>query len=231
MALKTYPITLPFSVHTTNQKKLWESSVEKRVDTLWEREKAKRGEHLFNGTTLLVDFIGPASVSVTSSEYKYFLAQSLDSTLRSEMKLRALAVTGLASYQDSILLGKRSQTVQTEAGVWELVPAGGVTSDKIRSDGNVDFLQQLLQELEEETGLAGNAVQDLKPFALVEDETLGTLDIGIEISLKSLDSLLTSSEEYEKIHLVPRNKLSSFSLENSMAPVSKKFLEKIYGHI
>jgi len=152
-----------------------------RVDALFEAERARRGGALWNGALLAFVAREGSLVRGRFVEYKRFLAQRLDPSLAAALDVVPLAVGGLLRRAGAVAFGRRPGDVTQYPGFLELAPSGGLGRSSALRDGTIDFRRQLLDELEEETGISRAAVLRVEPFALVRDQ--GVLDLVAEIDL------------------------------------------------
>ena len=219
MTLKTHPVDAGLVVTTRTEPVPLNAALERRVEALWRQEQASRTTPLFNGELLSIVSLAPAGIEARVTEYRRFIAQRRDPSLFAELGVRPLAVSGLTRCRDGIVFGRRSMTSTQDAGRWELVPSGGIDARAVRPGGSVDVVDQLLNELREETGCSAAAVTSAEPFLLVEDADLGVVDIGIDLVL-DLDatSMLAShrigaSKEYDLLRIVPLSELARFISE------------------
>lgn len=121
--------------------------------------------------------------------YRFLYAQVVCPRLREVLGLVTLGVRGLAKREGSYLLGKRSQTVTQYPGLFEWAP-GGVLSQ-------LDYQTQLLEELDEETGMKGSSPI---PFALVWNRPSSIVDICCHLEVVGEPQV---SSEYTEYRWVP----------------------------
>ena len=185
-----------------------------RIDEIWQ---ARREEHgaLFDGRLFTVTRRGRDRLAGHFVDYLWFVAQCVYADLFDELRLRPLAVSGLLGAADGIVFGRRGADVATDAGMWELVPSGGI--DEVRdANGAVSIEGQFLAELEEELGVPRLLVSSVAPFALVEDTQTHVCDVAFEARLAcGRDALMAYFEsrrntEYGELMLVGRDALSDF---------------------
>src|SRR5262249_55469071 len=96
---------------------------------------------------------------------------------------------------------------------WELVPSGGVPGSRLGAGDLVDVEGQLLEELEEELGVARAGVRVLAPLGLVEDLDDGVLDVAYRLELAVDANALAGAQrnaEYSALELVPKEGLVDF---------------------
>ena len=194
-------------------------AVKKRVEDIWQKLKKEKGEHLFNGKILSCIELKEKKHEMLAAfvEYKLFIAQSIDPSLAPLLKIDPVAVTGITCREDKILLGKRGDFVSQSPGAYEFVPSGGVDpscigENEMSKGTTVDFLQQLVAELGEETGIPKRRIKSLHPFGLIRDSSASFLDICIKIELRKEAALFeaNSSEEYSEMHWLSKGRAQEF---------------------
>jgi len=127
-----------------------------------------------------------------------------------------VAVSGLLECPDGIVFGRRAATVTQDAGLWELVPSGGLDGSKF-VPGEIDFRGQILAELHEEVGIGLESISSVTPFCLVEGLESHVLDIGIAMMSPLAGAALVrmhgvaGSTEYEELCVVRRTELAEFT--------------------
>lgn len=196
------------------------------VDRIWQAETAERGSTLFNGPIFSVENISPSIITGWISEYKFFLAQRRHAELFNALHVRPLALTGLLLCQEGVVIGRRSGNVEQDAGLWELVPSGGI--DGITNpDGSIDLNAHLMNELLEETGIRPENVSNPIPFALIEDTESHVCDISLALRTKlSRQEIFAifyrlANREYTQLEVVPTLQLT----EVKVTPVSRTILK------
>lgn len=144
------------------------AAVEARITAVWQAEVAA-APHLFDGPLLALTAHTPHRIDACALSYRYLLARRRDPGLRHAISVRPLAVTGLLSCADGIVLGLRAAHVASHAGQWEPAPAGGLD--------RADPAAQVLDELREELGLGARDVGTPRPLTLMETGSEGVFDI------------------------------------------------------
>lgn len=184
-------------------------SIVPRVDEIWEFEKARRGIHLTNGQVYTLAEFRPDYILVHPSEYKYVLAQRRSSNLqREELGVQPLGVTGILVCADGVVLGRRGSGVTDDVGLWEPAPAGGLSIPDPRV--------QVLEELEEELGMAKSEVDLIKVCGLVEDVDSRVFDIIFRLetaaTAEEVRAAFTSngSDEFSDLAIVEFMKIPAF---------------------
>lgn len=146
----------------------------------------------FDGEIVSVSDIGPGRLLAATARYGHFLAER--ETAGVPRAVRPLAVTGVSCVEGKYVFGRRAANVLQEAGALEFLPSGGIDAARIGADGAIDYIGQLLAELEEECGVATDAVRATRLIGLVEDEDEGVIDIVCTIDLAC------TSEEMRAAH-------------------------------
>jgi hypothetical protein len=207
------PENLVFSIHY--QSAAIPPATEKKIEEIWESEKAKRGNKLFNGPLLSLIRLEGTVLEARVVDYRSYLAQTRAPELFSELGIRALAVSGLVAAEGKIAFGRRATHLTQDAKKWELVPSGGLSPRTNMNDGNALIEEQILEELAEELGVPHSAVTYIRPFLVVEDMEAHVVDIGIDVSL-SINSVQIKeasqvrSDEYSEIRWVDSAEIDKF---------------------
>jgi hypothetical protein len=203
------------------------------VENIWEQEAVHSGRLLHNGRIFSVSRWDGALVSGWIAEYKWFLAQRREPGLFTALGVRPMAVTGVTVSADGVLIGRRRRDASQDAGLWELVPAGGVDATSISASGKVDLARQLFTELEEECGITEADLEGVPaPFAAVEDTESRVIDAGLivrtRLSAAGLRSRLATvcDPEHDAFDIVPVEELQVLigSRDTSLAVVSQRLL-------
>lgn len=194
------------------------------VESLWLAEVAKRGDSLFNGPIFSVDAVGRDFIKGWRSEYKFFLAQRRNPDLYQSLRIRPLAVTGLLLCDEGALIGRRSDSVEQDAGMWEFVPSGGVEG----IEDSISLPAQAVKELREETGIeSGDLSEQPMPFALVEDTASHVCDVGLRfrtgLNSNEIAAIFArlDNREYVELRVMPVARL----VDADLAPASRTLLE------
>ena len=184
-------------------------AVSARVDEIWAEEQKKTGNRLTNGTIYSLFDHCAAHLRIQPAEYRHVLARRRAPELADAgLGIRPLAVTGILLCADGLVLGRRSNQVASDTGLWEPAPAGGLSRP--------DAVAQLLEELREEVGLEPSQVILRDACGLVEDVESGVIDIVFR-----LDSTASAREvrgthaaratnEYAELAIVPRSEIAGF---------------------
>lgn len=151
----------------------------------------------------------PDGITARIVEYRHFIAQRAQPALFAALQIRPLAVSGVLECPQGLVIGRRAATLTQDAGLWELVPSGGLDPNTAVAGNKADCTAQILIELREETGLEADQVFGLSPFCLIEDDDSHVIDIGIAMAT-TLDAAQLAqihragaSSEYAELGVVP----------------------------
>lgn len=187
-----------------------------------EYQKQNASVSLFNGPVLITLDYQKEAWTCFISEYQFVLAQRELSAVFDE-KFYSLAVTGLGFYQGKLIMGKRSDRVYQDKGLYELVPAGAIDTACIK--GNVvDYYQQFKAELWEETGIGSGYIESLSTEGLIVDEAKGLIDLLVQFRVKSsyLPNQQNSNQEYSQLHYLTLEELNGL-IHNKIELFSSSF--------
>jgi 8-oxo-dGTP pyrophosphatase MutT (NUDIX family) len=205
-----------------------------RIEEIWNQEKARRGEKLFNGQLFSIHQSGPELIVGWMAEYRHFLAQRRDPDLHSALKIRPLAVSGVLTCKDGIVFGRRSGRTEMDANLWELVPSGSIDDASINDGGQPDLGRSLLRELAEETGIYASDVSfPPHAIAMVEDSGSRVTDIGMKVvvglSAADVQARFAALEnrEYTALEIVATGALPEFRRRygDSLSDISGALLD------
>jgi len=208
------------------------SSAQEKIFSIWEQEKQKRGDDLFEGRIFNVTEITRETLTGFYIDYSVSLAQYRDPNLFDDIAVRPLAVSGLVECEQGIVFGLRNQNLTADAGQWELVASGGVDDTVRLDDGTVDVREQFLNELCEEINLPVESVSKLLPIILLEDSETHVCDIVLETRLSvGADTLFPlfnecGREEYVSIDIIQQHNVKSFVqlMKGSITPATLEIL-------
>jgi len=196
------------------------SDITAHIDKIWDEGKEKAGGSLFNGR--FFSLLPGHGDEGFFADYKFWLAQRVDPSLYTVLKLRPLAVTGLVRCADGILFGRRGAKVQQAPGCWELIPSGGIADTAfIEGEDRIDPLRQFFDELQEETGLLPDDLSSVYPLGILEDHNEHVVDIVIAAATNATRheimqlSDITKEKEHQEITVVGDREIGSFMDKNS----------------
>src|SRR3990167_3983338 len=143
-----------FTVKVVEAQPALSASLENEIEHLWIAEQNRRGKAIFNGSIMSATNVSCSGIEGCIVEYRYLIAQKANPDLFDTLRVRPVAVSGLLECADGLVFGRRANAMTQDAGLWELVPSGGIDANHLTLPARVDFSSQLLQELHEELGLS-----------------------------------------------------------------------------
>ncbi len=211
------------------------SETEEKVSALWHAAQHKGGTTLFDGEILSLLTVAPDRITAFKTTYKYWFAQKKDPALFETLHIQPLAVSGILECADGFVFGKRTHHMQQEAGLWELVPSGGLDSKDMQTGDLTSPLPQIFAELHEETGLSASVLTEITPFCLIEDKVTHVFDIGIFLGAPALSFAdiqnphKKTAYEYDLLECVPEHRLAAFikQAHADIVPVSLALLGRV----
>jgi len=153
-----------------------------RIDAIWGKEKALRGDALFDAPLFDLHERDGATLRGAYVPYRFFVAQRRDPLLRKQLNITPVGVAGILRVGEGIILGRRDQASELDAGRWESVPSGGLDDANRLDDGRVDARAQLLDELGEEVGLAPTDITGIRSLGLLHDARDGVHELAFEMT-------------------------------------------------
>lgn len=187
---------------------------DERTEQDWARQVASN-PRLYSGpllTVVSIDFEA-GEFHCRRDEFKRLVVQP-----RVRTGVRLLAVCGVLTARDDggrefVLLGRRGERTRVYPGMWETVPAGGVTPPPV-SIGELDeaaIRANLSEEMHEELG-ATFEVGD--PVALVRDHVAFSDDLAFRVDAGELGTAIerlgAANWEYSETRWVPVDSIASF---------------------
>lgn len=209
------------------------ASAQERIDAIWQSEKERRGDDLFNGRIFSLTDISRETLTGHYIDYSVSLAQYIDPSLYEDLAVRALAVSGFVTCEQGIIFGLRNENLTQDAGMWELVASGGVDETVRLEDGTVDFKEQFISELCEEINIPADSIEEVSPFLLLEDSETHVCDIVLEARLSiGADSIFPlfnecGRDEYVSIDIIPEQNVKSFVqlMKGPITPATLQILD------
>ena len=128
--------------------------------------------------------------------YRYFVASRLNPELQSILNIHPLGVSGVCVCNDHVLVGTRDMGLSSYPGYLELVPSGSIET-RACLYSEIDFLTQVVWELEEEARIYEDKVTQLHPLGLFYSKDIEVYDLGVMIKL-SLDNFEQNNFETTK---------------------------------
>lgn len=164
--------------------------------------------------------------------YRYFVAQRRDPELRAQLNITPVGVAGILRVGDGVVLGRRDQASELDAGRWESVPSGGLDDTNRMDDGHVDARAQLLDELGEEIGLSANDITAIRSLGLIHDGRDGVSELAFELTtgldfdhVRARHAAL-ETEEYSEVRWFPLLEARAFlaTAPGGTTPVTEALL-------
>lgn len=191
------------------------ADIEARIERIWNAEKARRGTTIFNGRIFSVVTRAAGVFSGFLADYRWFIAQQRDPSLREHLNVRPLSVSGFLTCGDGAVIGRRGTQVEQNPGEWELLPSGTIDPAAINAQGEVDFARALHLEMREEIGIGPESLTTpLTAVLIIEDKGCGVIDVVLRgaLGISVTDVLLAhgalENREYEEVSVVPLNMLN-----------------------
>lgn len=179
------------------------------IQTIWDQEQKKRDGKLHEGAILSAISYDSKSLVGQFVPYKYFFAQACDPSLKPDLKIVPVSISGMTLIGEEIIIAKRASWVSQYPNCYELAPSGGIRPPG-RDLEAVDLKVQLLDELQEEIGMNRTHVKSVKFFSLVHDEKEDAIELCAEIRLKPSCLILSSTSEYSQVIAIPCQELEGF---------------------
>jgi len=232
----TFPITLT-RIHRNPTCRLGGATptapdeVNDRIQAIWDEEIQRRSTKLFNGEIVSVMSVDETSIVGRRAEYRWLLAQSRDQSFFPWFQVRPLAVTGILTCPEGVVIGRRSASVFQFPGLWELAPSGSV--DVVKEDSNIDLLAQLMQELHEEIGLSSSEVTGIEPLAIACDIDSQVFDVCFVLNTATRWARISelfganANTEYDHLDILPVDQIAAFLGKNraSTTPLTLSLLQ------
>lgn len=200
-------------VFCTEPSSLLSEEVEYALSLEWERALAQNPTSLFEGEIFYYDrYIEAETPHLRGSfrSYRYHYIPRHCPDWKGKIPYQPLGVTGLVTYKNTLLLGRRSSSVVCPR-MYECAPSGCIDPRVLHSGDQVDVVRQLLYELEEETAIPSAAVQGECIFSLHQDEQEGGWDLFIHLEVESPHC--APSPEYEELFWLPYSDIPPFLQE------------------
>ena len=155
-------------------------------------------------------------------EYKPFYIACRVPELRSRLQIIGVGVHGVVLAEGEVLIGRRSGQVGLYPGRYEFAPAGSLEGE--------DYKSHLLAELNEETGIFQEEVEQVIPFALAWSSDLPIVDLCAQLLLKSKPKQrYPAHPEYQEIRWVPWKAMPEFLQEhkNELVPMTQEIFAAV----
>lgn len=188
-------------------------SKKRLIQTIWEQEQKRRGGKLHEGAILSALAFDQKSLTGQFVPYKYFLAQLFDPSLKQDLKIVPVSLSGLTCIGDNLIVAKRAWWVAEYPDCFELAPSGGIRPPNA-DQGYVDMKSQILSELEDEVGIQSDFVKNVRFFSLVRDYKSDGIELIARIVVKSC-AILSSSSEYAQVLTIPFSEMANFAASHA----------------
>lgn len=206
--VKTYNLDTNFQLEIGSP---WEVPAEmmEHVEDIWRLEKESRGDGLTDGRIFHLSEHHRDYLRIQPARYRYLVARRRAPELvETGLNIRPVGVAGILLCKDGLVLGRRGESVATDAGLWESSPAGGLSLP--------DPKAQVLVELEEELGLSASQLVSVEACGLVEDQESGVFDIVFRLQtsasfLEVQDSQSRlGTDEYSELTVIKPLEIGAF---------------------
>lgn len=180
-----------------------------RIEELWHKAQESNPK-LFKGGILFTDLDHFKRGVCGIADYSLLMASKSDpSSFPSE--LRFVGVTGIVSWRERLLLGRRSVDSTFYPGEWEFMPAG-ILEPPRDSKRSVDVQLQLSREFFEETGQPLSKGASLRRVGYLNDFSTKTIDILYFVELppsEDWEAKISASEEHHELYFYPQKEAKS----------------------
>lgn len=187
------------------------------VTDLFNTANRRGGGAMFDGLLFSAEQFDERRIVGHFVRYSLFIAQLEKPELFDVLQVRPLGVSGLLTCDDGVVFGRRHTALTLDAGLWELVPSGGVDPSCRNGGGRIDVVGQTLDELHEEAGIGREHVKSASPFALAENLDTHVIEVAIDIAVpldgQEVQRLFRQggSGEYTELVVVPRDEIPFFA--------------------
>lgn len=206
------PITSKFTIHLepSNLYQGLSDSKKRLIQTYWDKEQKRREGKLHEGAILSAISYDQKSLTGQFVPYKYLFAQLCDPSLKKDLNIVPVSMSGITFIEDRLIVAKRASWVSLFSDCYELAPSGGV-HPPLKDCENIDVKFQLAEELAEETGIMRSQIKSMKYFTLVHDKKENLVELCAEIHLKPGSLILSTSSEYTQIMVISEEEISDFA--------------------
>jgi len=183
-----------------------------QVDRIW--SEAARTSNLSDDTVLYYlshETDGTrCTISVFQESYRYTFARYVQPSL--DIPYPSLAVSGIVLDNDGWILVGRRRKVSEYSGRYEFVPSGSLSA-KCVNGLDVNYIQQVIDEFEEESGLASQDILSIDSLGLIMDLKHRVLDIGCKIRVGgSRLKTLIATNEYSDLQWMTMTQVSDIEV-------------------
>jgi 8-oxo-dGTP pyrophosphatase MutT (NUDIX family) len=231
---RVYPVAADVRARLVGEAAPLPAGLDTDIEALWKAAQARTQGALFNGRVFSVDVLIPSLLRGHLTEFRRIVAQMDRPDLHEVLRVRPLAVCGVVCCRDGVVLGRRPDRAVYQAGMWQLPPAGSVDAAAVQADGWIDLRGQLFRELQEELGLPGDSIAEVRPLCLVEHPGSHVLDLGFLLRTElSGEAVLAHTRdgngEYADLEVVPCAALAARldRLGDELVPPARLFLHQL----
>lgn len=180
------------------------------IEKEWEKLIRNYPNQFFNGDILCLENATNSSLIGFFASFKEVYFQRALRSICYYKYLQPLGVNGFIITGKGLLIGRRSQSVSIYKGYYECPPSGSLDKNYCFND-SLDYCQQILQELKEETMILQSSVAATVPLLLVYDKIYHHLDICLRIELKEDRAISTATTyEYSELFFLPFSDIPTF---------------------
>ncbi len=208
--VQVHPLVAPVTIEVDLEPapEQGDPALKARLEAFWTAEKAARGDRLFDGPVFQLARWTRSRLTLWPRTYRHLLARHRVPELAAALGSSFIGVTGVLTYGDQVLMGRRADYLAADPGRWELAPSGTLCRP--------DPIVVLYDELREELGLAPDAVERPEPFALVLDASSGIAHVCLRV-VSRLDPTAVAArhralatDEYAEVRWLHRAELPGF---------------------
>ena len=183
------------------------AEIEARVGVLWEAERARLGDRLFDGPVYGLVAAEAGEITLCPLRYRDVVARRQDPALVARgLGPPPVGVTGILSSPDGLVFGRRSGRVAADAGAWEAAPSGVLSQP--------DPVAQIREEMAEELGLGPEDAGTPVPRGLIVGETAAEIVLAVGTALTAAAILARwrarGSDEYSEVRVIPGENVPAF---------------------
>jgi hypothetical protein len=199
-----------FRLEAINRPEVIPAHLRERVNRIWQ-ERLATNPNLYDGPIYAMLKYTSELVTCYRTSYRYLAAARQDLVLGADLVLDAIGVTGILTCRDGLVLGRRSNTVDSNQARWELAPAGSLSQESANA--------QLIEELHEELGIPECAIETNKAVGIAHDPDDRVYDLLIRLHVSLTEQQVLDdfnahgSTEYSKLVVLPLEGISDFVAE------------------
>ncbi len=201
------------------------------IEAVWEAA-LERNPQLFNAEILMMrrwekDSAGNLRIFTAWGNYKMLLASRSVSALQDVVRPVGVSGVMICHVDDvesettlvsktALVFARRSSTVASYPGYWELMPSGSISRHTAQKDASthIDILAQILEEFEEETGFSTDIITEISPFTLIFDKQANIYDICVRLHISWTQNTVIKrfqgNNEYTEVACITLPQLPNF---------------------